>query len=328
MDSSAIFATLQSFRDFETLQHAAVGLHDKLRPVTMRQLQGHSLRVDAISKDLYPSDGPNFTPFSIYGDGNCLPRCCSLLAYGTEEHHLEMRVRIVIELAVNKAHYLSYPVARFCAQYSDQYHGEVLSDLAVERIYEAEIFDACRPGTYMGFWQMLAVSSVLQVSLWSVYPQYGGYTVRHHLHQIITPRTAPMEAGQPIVHGIMWTHTQGKHLPASQWSPNHFVVCLPTNYVQRQESKDVQQESSTMKLGDFVLVGISTDRNVTKYVAQISRLTEEGGWGVYLKAVGGGKWKFPGKMSEFFLPQCDILTVLQDYVMSQEGRTVLYKFEM
>lgn len=134
IDPSTILATLQSFKDFATLKHAAIGLHNDLRPVTMRQLQANGLRVDAAAQDLYPSDGPYLTPISIYGDGNCLPRCGSLLAYGTEERHLEMRARIVLELAVHKSHYLNNLVAAFCAQYSDHFIGQELSELAVEEI--------------------------------------------------------------------------------------------------------------------------------------------------------------------------------------------------
>lgn len=85
------------------------------------------------------------------------------------------------------------------------------------------------PATFMGHWQVMALSSVLQAQLFSIYPEYGGFnvTVGPHLCHIIMPRTK-MAAEQPIVPGIMWTHTQGKHLPASHWRPNHFVVCLPT----------------------------------------------------------------------------------------------------
>ncbi|KAL8590429.1 hypothetical protein ACOMHN_011642 [Nucella lapillus] len=46
---------------------------------------------DTMACDLYPSDGPDLCPFQIYGDGNCLPRCLSLLACKHEGLHEEMR---------------------------------------------------------------------------------------------------------------------------------------------------------------------------------------------------------------------------------------------
>ena len=65
------------------------------------------MKVDEISLDLYPQDVPQLLPIDVYGDGNCLPRCGSVLAFGDEEHHKELRVRIVFELVENEDLYLS-----------------------------------------------------------------------------------------------------------------------------------------------------------------------------------------------------------------------------
>ena len=42
------------------------------------------MKVDEISLDLYPQDVPQLLPIDVYGDGNCLPRCGSVLAFGDE----------------------------------------------------------------------------------------------------------------------------------------------------------------------------------------------------------------------------------------------------
>jgi hypothetical protein len=40
-----------------------------------------------------------------YGDGNCLSRCASLLVYGHENNHLEMRARVLEELVRHDENY-------------------------------------------------------------------------------------------------------------------------------------------------------------------------------------------------------------------------------
>ena len=203
--------------------------------MALGDLQLTSLTVDSLSLELYPSDGPaHLTPMAIYGDGNCLPRCGSFLAWGTEDRHLEMRARIALELIIHKSHYLGetgHPaignLPLFCAQFSDHFKGEVLTPNSIDRIFEMEVRDILRPSTYMGMWQVLALSSVLRNPIYSIYPEYGGYNVRQQLHQVCTPRMTSEDINAPYIPGIMWTHTQGKNCPALTWRPNHFVVCLP-----------------------------------------------------------------------------------------------------
>ena len=45
-------------------------------------------------------------PVNVDGYGDCLPRSTSLLVYGTQNHPVEMRARIVVELVTNEALYL------------------------------------------------------------------------------------------------------------------------------------------------------------------------------------------------------------------------------
>ena len=70
-----------------------------------------ALLIDGLSKDLVPDDIPlqpslNMYPAQIYGDGNCLPRCASVIAFGDQDHHEEMRFRVVRELVIHKAFYM------------------------------------------------------------------------------------------------------------------------------------------------------------------------------------------------------------------------------
>ena len=64
------------------------------------------MNTDILSVPLVPSDSPG-TPIQIDGDGNCLPRAASLFLYGTQEHHEEIRYRILKELVEHSSFYLS-----------------------------------------------------------------------------------------------------------------------------------------------------------------------------------------------------------------------------
>lgn len=105
-------------------------------------------------------DGLNsLFPCLIYGDGNCLPRCGSLFAYGTEDKHLNIRARIVLHLVKYKEIYLNADFIRndrrkstndapTFAMFSEFFSGENLTELAVQRIFEKEVFSIRKSGTY------------------------------------------------------------------------------------------------------------------------------------------------------------------------------------
>lgn len=198
--------------------------------------------VDEASQQLYPADGPALTPVSIYGDGNCLPRCGSLLAFGQEDEHVELRVRLACELALNADVYLddaflgtgmdkALPFAKFYATYTSHYTVQGLTPDAIRDIFQLEVQEWVHGGTFAGMWQVHALSSVLGVALQSVYPQHGGFNVRPHLHRVVFPRQAAAATAsappQLFVPGVMWTSTHGSAVPPRSWAPNHFVVCLP-----------------------------------------------------------------------------------------------------
>ena len=61
---------------------------------------------DEDSHDWLVSDTHPLTPINVYGDGNCLPRCASLLVYGQQNCHDERRIRIVTKFALNIDRYL------------------------------------------------------------------------------------------------------------------------------------------------------------------------------------------------------------------------------
>ena len=174
---------------------------------------------------------------TVIGDGNCLPRTGSVLAFGNEMHHEEMRLRIVVEMAINRDTYLEKEyltrktafadkeannITTF-ALFSDNYMpGDILSKSVISRIFEAEAIEATKLNSFMGIWQLFALSSVLKCSIRSVYPQQGNLIPRLHLDRLILPRE--VESTSCVT--IMWTSTR-KDMSEKNWTANHFVPILP-----------------------------------------------------------------------------------------------------
>ena len=73
--------------------------------------------IDISSVSLYPSDRDNnFVPVQITGDGNCLMRCGSLILFGVEELHVEIRVRHTYHKTLNLP-FLNFWIRPSCGAY-------------------------------------------------------------------------------------------------------------------------------------------------------------------------------------------------------------------
>lgn len=195
-------------------------------------------RVDETASKLMPADVPhlpsNSWPIMIFGDGNCLPRCGSLLAYGSEAYHLEIRLRIAIELILHRESYLdSVYLSRGLpageemtpeqiAHVSESYLGQHLTPSVVAQIFSNEINQTLKKDEYMGIWQLFALSSVIGKPIFSVYPHRGNLNQRKEMHRLLLPREETIQ--DPAF--IMWSSCREEMLP-EYWIPNHFVVLLP-----------------------------------------------------------------------------------------------------
>ncbi|KAL8567152.1 hypothetical protein ACOMHN_033054 [Nucella lapillus] len=215
---------------------------DKWPVSCVQGLDASHYSTDEKAADLFPKDAPALLPISIEGDGNCLPRCAALLATGSEKAHVEMRVRIIVELAVNEQYYLndenlkkqysgtaaSSKWSKLYATHSYQLGQEELHAEGIQKVFQKEVVLSTPSGAFMGSWHLHAVASILHTTIQTVrvYPEYGGHTVRHCLQRLIAPRL-PSPGGDSRPQTIMWSRALGKDLPEKLWRPNHFVVCLP-----------------------------------------------------------------------------------------------------
>ena len=219
-------------------------MESKLNKFTVRpdlSILGLGSEVDVASASLVPLDFvqvQGLLPIQIVADGNCLARCGSMLAYGTESHHSEIRLRIAIEMIQYRHLYLddnylargvevhgrnnsSQRYAQFSAEFITN---DVLTENKISEIYSEEIRTVLKMGTSMGVWAMFALASVLHMPIFAVYPHLGSKAAREDLHRLILPRQETAVTKRPVY--IMWTTTR-TDMNEEHWVANHFVVLLP-----------------------------------------------------------------------------------------------------
>ena len=193
-----------------------------------------------------------YQPIPIFGDGNCFPRCGSMFICGHEDRHVEMRVRIAVEMAMNDDVYLddallsegatqeeSSSLSHTYAMLSDFYiPGVKLSPEAVRSLYASETMEIVKPASYRGMWQLHALASVLGSPVQSVYPGATGSFVTRTLNRRVMPISSTQRHDK--LQHIMWTSTHSKCYASGQdgnwFQPNHFVPLLqPMHQVRKQQ---------------------------------------------------------------------------------------------
>ncbi|KAL3890798.1 hypothetical protein ACJMK2_003076 [Sinanodonta woodiana] len=215
------------------------------------------LNVDQQTMDIYPDDVQQTYvtfPVSVKADGNCLPYSGSVLAFGNDRYATEIRARIILEQTLYEEYYLQenylknglddppkFDIKKAFAMYSDEYkHGtDRLNDkTTLQDIYEREVMKIRKRSTYMGIWQIFALSSVLQQKVFSIYPKLGNVNVRNDLHKIIHPRVNVCE--NRILY-IMWTSTRSD-MTRGHWLPNQPVLLIDVTVESKDQANEQQNE--------------------------------------------------------------------------------------
>ena len=228
--------------------------------------------IDVTSSAIYPDDAPtNLLPQSVYGDGNCLFRSFSLLCFGSEDKHIEMRCRAVLELLCNADFYLSTEmlaneknkmstlgiISAICV--SDKFQQKKVMEGFIDSIRQSTIISNWDS---VSFWHVTALASVCKRRVRSIYPatqvkiSYKS-KLRYLLNRLILPNMQNESEEKQNILYIMWTNI---HLTDKRkaWRPNHFVPCLPdrlgeepeqfdeyglpTSGTEQLESKDVDED--------------------------------------------------------------------------------------
>ena len=108
---------------------------------------------DTISIKLMPEDAnQQLIPIETVGDENCLFTCISLVLFGNEDNHREVRVRTVVELSSNVHLYTSFHTIKKMAEFS---YNKIL-----EYIIQASISDeACDDNLWSSFKKEVMLST-------------------------------------------------------------------------------------------------------------------------------------------------------------------------
>ena len=118
---------------------------------------------------------PELTPLKSYGDGNCLSRSLSLIMFGHENNHIELRVHSIIELACNEERYLTEDTFKEMAEYS--YDGVMdyiiqvsISDVPNDKYacFRNEVMLSAKSDTYASLLYILANCNIFSMPINSV----------------------------------------------------------------------------------------------------------------------------------------------------------------
>ncbi|KAH3818564.1 hypothetical protein DPMN_120285 [Dreissena polymorpha] len=99
--------------------------------------------------------------------------------------------------------------------------------------------------SFMGIWQLHALSTVLDTPIYSVYPKLGNESVRKDLNRLLLPATESDK--DPIF--ILWSSNRDD-MTSEHWVPNHFVPLIPI--LNDDESTDdyITEEEISLTKGD------------------------------------------------------------------------------
>ena len=203
---------------------------------------------DIHSSRLYPkNDSPqNIYPCEIEADGNCLFRSFSLLCFGHEDSHIEMRCRCILELLCNIEFYSSKEMLRDDPRVRENEIAAMCSRIDAYEIVPG-LINAIKGSVNVSswntvtFWHMASLASVCGIPVRSIYPssEVGirkQSKVRMFLNRLIYPRVSQSPASSlNYVLYIMWTHL--RQAIRKPWIPNHFSACFP-----KKEYRDIKEE--------------------------------------------------------------------------------------
>ena len=194
-----------------------------------------------------PDSNPELVPVTVIGDGNCLFWSISLVLFGDEDHHCELRVRSSVELACNIHAYMKQGTLDNMAEYSCNKSVEYILQVSIsddafgtdmERSLKAEIILDDKKNNI----SVIGGQQLLQKAINSIYLEAQNPVAKRRLHnQIFFPDGQiyyPKNLDGMI--NILWTHTSDTNLQG--WKPNQFVSCFPRILL---SSKEIQPHRDT-----------------------------------------------------------------------------------
>jgi hypothetical protein len=169
----------------------------------------------ALLQRCQPSLLDDYVPVAVYGDANCLLRSVSLGLYGKEDHHIELRARAALEIAVHRQ-WFDCTQPGYCAPFKDE-AGIVAPD------YNELCNSVTTLGTYSDVMCILALSSVTGVPIQMYFPPLTSSFASQPLTRCVSGRG--VQFGVKPAFTLMWSSSG----PIPKTGPveiNHFVPLL------------------------------------------------------------------------------------------------------
>lgn len=150
---------------------------------------------------------------SVAGNGNCLFNSVSLVISGTEVNASLLRLHACIELV------------RYRSFYEEMKHlkdADAFRQISPD--YSEATCDCAKPGRFSSLWIIMALATVINLPIRSVFPQRKDSYAPDLLAKLnctFYPRTGPYNFSENEVVTVLWTSFPRKYTPV--WSPDHFV---------------------------------------------------------------------------------------------------------
>ncbi|XP_068700046.1 uncharacterized protein [Montipora foliosa] len=253
-------------RGFECLQSACNSIKDKLPPLVLHEdIDFSSNAVDTYSQRLVPVTKESaYLALKTTGDGNCFFRAASILAFGHQGKHEEMRLRTVVELATNSEFYLRNKdnERRIAAQEQLLIQSNEQKNVKIDRNilkteFQVDVLTTVSLSTRASDWHLQALGTVLDRQVQSVFPECGTAEAREYYDALFCPRLYDSEKDCVT---IMWTRTGGDTTP---FIPNHFVPLISVDKINRDtiDGREEEAEENTDESDQELKTGIEeTDK--------------------------------------------------------------------
>ncbi len=240
---------VEILKEIETQMNIENPLPEQLYGLKNHNYDQIASNIDELAVSLLPADLiEDVIPQIVIGDGNCLYRSFSVLVFGHELFHIEMRVRCLLSMLTNANHVFSVQmlgeerdrhILEDILSFSDTQ--AVMGDLYTEegRLKLSSIFaqNVIQLGKWASFVEMAALSCALNTAVRSIYPHHAiprNCRIRSALNRVAYPaKSSPADSGEIL--NVMWTITAG-----GQPNANHFVPCLYSDILLKRDNTDIK----------------------------------------------------------------------------------------
>ncbi|PKY59413.1 hypothetical protein RhiirA4_482135, partial [Rhizophagus irregularis] len=195
---------------FNLLRRSDITLNDIIIYGNQFRLNNDYVQRDNEAIKLIPDKYADHVCIKSTADGNCFFNSASLIVFGHENNHMQLRLAVMIELMANANYYLQQPVFEQDIFYRD----EALNNI----IWKIKIL-MCKPNSWCSMIAFFGLASVLHRPIESLFPNTGNKYMNQLYNWTIMPRQDEYFYPQCI---IMWSSTSAADFQNNGQS-NHFV---------------------------------------------------------------------------------------------------------